>query len=80
MASYEWLNEIPEEEWDKHDSGFSKYFDWDGFIQKCGLPDDGSWQVGFDEWGRNQPRRYAMFVAPGGRLLIAWGDWHVKGA
>ncbi|HDX0925510.1 TPA: hypothetical protein ACG5JQ_000343 [Stenotrophomonas maltophilia] len=80
MANFEWLNDIPEAEWEKHGLGFSRSFDHDWFMDKCQIRGNDRWREEFDIWGSTQPRGYEHFDRPGRLELVAWGDWTTQDA
>lgn len=75
MSDFSWLNEIPEDGWQKQESGFSRSFDYDWFIEKSQAKGNDRWHEEFDIWGATQPREYQHFHAPGAVAFIVWGKW-----
>ncbi|MFT4410203.1 hypothetical protein ACLMOV_11290 [Stenotrophomonas muris] len=79
MADFSWLNDVPEDGWQKQEGGFCRSFDYDWFIEKSQAKGNDRWREEFDIWGATQPRGYQQFYAPGTVAFIVWGKWDQRG-
>lgn len=77
MASFEWLNDIPEEDWERLNEGWSKTYDRNWFLEQCRIKDDEEWPVHFDQWANTQARGYEHRRKPGNIIEVLWGDWEI---
>lgn len=64
MANFEWLNDIPLDQWQKDaGGGHSHLFSLGNFLRSSEA-DVGTWRQEFDGWKFGQERVYESFHAP----------------
>lgn len=64
MANFEWLNEIPDERWERAaGGGYLRMFSV-GLFLRLSDGEPGTWRQEFDRWKVTQSRAYENFDAP----------------
>ncbi|KWV46117.1 hypothetical protein [Stenotrophomonas maltophilia] len=64
MANFEWLNEIPDHEWERADGGgLRRTFGLNNFVRRSEA-DPETWRREFDGWKFDQRRVYETFNVP----------------
>jgi len=64
VANFEWLNDIPDEHWEKADGGgLRRFFSLSWFVRKSEA-DPNSWRGEFDAWKFGTERVYESFHCP----------------
>lgn len=84
MPDFDWLNEIPDTEWEPQNDGFAKFFTLSWFLEKSDVAIT-DWARLFDVWGAEQERAYQQFPCPPAATgeplaFIVFGAWADRSA
>jgi len=74
MANFEWIDDVPEGEWQQQNGRRTLMLTIPDFLERSGLGADANWRPLFRAWGDAHPKGY---LATGMDVNLGGGDPHV---